>query len=359
MKFTTTAGSLAEALAATAKVTPKNPTMAVFAGVRIAATPASVSITGADDGADTTVTITLEATDVTAGHVVLPPKPISAYLATLRAATLVTVWAEKSTEVRVEAAGSSPYTFRAMDATFPSAGTLADDPRPVDLAGLNTAVAAVKDIAKKTAVVQLVSDAGGARLYATDGVRLVRARLPGAGFGDFSGLLSYQVCEQLCDFAVDSVQVDKSGRLFAASGPRASVVTRLIDSQFPAVDSVLDVFPTSTVAVPAAALKAALHRLSAVTESTRPVVVTIHGDQLVLQVDSANIGSGAERIELEVPSAVEVAFGVNLDFFAAATGSVPGPYVVLGWSSPVQPIFVRSQDGPGLAVTHVIMPVRL
>ena len=80
---------------------------------------------------------------------------------------------------------------------------------------------------------------------------------------------------------------------------------------------------------------------------------------MVLQVDSANIGSGAERIELEVPAAVEVSFGVNLDFFAAAAASVPGSNVVLGWSSPAQPIFVSSQDGPGLAVTHVIMPVRL
>ena len=183
------------------------------------------------------------------------------------------------------------------------------------------------------------------------------AHLPEAGFGPFSGLLPLTVLEQIAESPVTEVQVDRRGRVLTAAGERVGVVTRLVDEMFPSVDTVLASVPAHYVDVPTAALREALARLGSVAEEKRPLVVEIAGDEVVLRMDSVNLGSGVERIELATPAPAEVTFGVNMDFLVAAVATHAGPCVIVGWTAPEMPIFLKS-DAP-LAVTNVVMPVKL
>lgn len=356
MKFSARAGDLTDALSTVVPVIPKAPSLSVFSGVKLAVRAGQLTVTGSSEG-ETTVTVTVPVTDAAAGAVVLLPGPIAAYLGTLPARSDVTVSAGDPTKVEVVAGGGNPYTFRAMDATFPVSAASSADTTAADLSRLHGAVAAVKDCAKANKVVQLISDDTGIRLHATDGVRLARAHLPEAGFGPFSGLLPLDVTERLANTAVTSMGVDRRGRVLTAASDTTTIVTRLLDEAFPTVDTVLAAVPPYTVDVDTAALRAALARLRSVAETKRPVVVCVAGDELTLQVDSINIGSGAERIELETPAAAEVRFGVNLDYLASAAASHSSTTVTLGWSGPSAAVFLTSTEP--LAVTNVVMPVRL
>lgn len=356
MKFTTHAGDLADALSLAGRVIPRTPSLSVFSGVHLVVKGDQLAVTGSDEG-ETTVTVTLEVTDAQAGTAVLHPKPLGSFLQTISAKTVVTVSSDDQTKVTVHAAGGNPYTFRAMDQTFPATATGKPEKRLVDLAQLSAAVAAVRDCARKSKVVQLVSDETGLRLHATDGLRLARAHLSAAGFGPFSGLVPLGVLEQIAESPITEMQIHPRGRILGAAGDRVSIVARLIDEMFPAVDTVLSSTPAHHVTVPTAALKGALARLSSVAEEKQAVTVSVSGDEVVLSMESVNVGSGVERIELDVPSDVEVTFGVNMDFLAAAVATHTGGSVVLGWTAPVQPIFLTSTSPIG--VTSVIMPVKL
>jgi DNA polymerase-3 subunit beta len=356
VKFIVRAGELAEALALAGRVIPKTPSLAVYAGVRLTVKAGSLAVAGSAEG-DTTVTVTVPVADSADGDAVLLPKPITTFLSTLRASTEVTVTGGDAPQIIVAAAGGSPYTFRVLEATFPAAPTSKHDVRSADFTLLSAAVAAVKDCAKKNKIVQLVSEETGLRLHATDGIRLTRALLPAAGFGPFSGLLPLAVVEQIADADITEVAVDRRGRMFTATRPKVSIVTRLVEEMFPIVDSVLAATPEFFTDVPLQQLRDALARLASVAEDKRPLIVALAGDELILSMSSVNLGAGAERIELSGPVTGEVTFGVNLEFLVAAAAAHSGAAVTLGWTHATQPLFMRSAEP--LEITNVVMPVKL
>lgn len=356
MKFTTRAGDLHAALTLANRVIPKAPSLSVFSGVLLQVKGGRLEVTGSAEQ-ETTVTVTVAATGTSSGSVVLLPKPLVVYLHTLPAGTAVTVSAEADTKVTVTAEGANPYSFRALDATFPVAPAGRSDQREANLARLSAAVAVVKPISKDTGLVQLVSDEHGLRLHATDGLRLARAHLPEGGFGPFSGLLRLPVLEQVAEANPTQLRVDRAGRVLTASSASVSIVTRLVEDMFPAVDTILDHEPPQQVSLDSRSLVGALSRLAAVRDDREPLVVTISGDELELRMDSVNVGSGVETIELEQPASSEITFGVNMDYLTASVAAHAGGPLRLAWSSPTQPVFITSTEP--FPVTTVVMPVRI
>lgn len=356
MKFSTRAGDLDEALTLAGKVIPKSPSLAVYSGVKLAIAGNKLSVSGSDEG-NTTVTVNVPVTDAAAGNVVLLPKPLGSYLHTLAAGTQVTVTSDDKTKVTVAIEGGTPYTFRTMDATFPTTASAGSDAAAVDLHRFNAAVASVKHCARKNKIVQLVSDDRGLRLHATDNTRLTRAYLPEASFGAFSGLLPLPVLEQIADSNITHMTVDRRGRVLTATGERISIVTRLVDEMFPTVDSILDNVPTYRVQVKVAALRSALNRLMSVAEGSRPLLVRIAGDEIKLHMDSVNLGSGVESISLDEQASGDVDFGINMEFLSECVSAHTGGEVTVGWTAAELPIFLSSAEP--FAVTNVIMPIKL
>lgn len=355
MKLTTNAGALAEALTLASKVIVKAPSLAVYSGAHLAVTAKGLQVTGSDE-AGTSITITVEVTDAEPGSAILLPKPLSAYLATLPPTTRITLRADDATKVSIDAGGATPYTFRAMDATFPAPTAVKADSAPADLARLGDAVDAVRECAGTTKVVQLVSDDTGLRLHATDGQRLASAHLPEAGFGPFTGVLPLRNLEKVADAGITRVDVDRRGRVLTATGPTVSIVSRLLEQMFPSVDAILEARPPHTAVIPTAALRAALNRLASVADN-RPLNVALNGDQMQLSVASANVGSGGETIQLEQPCTAEVSFGINMDYLAQAVAAHRCAEVTLAWSGPHAAVYLLTTEP--FPVTTIVMPVRI
>lgn len=355
MKFSTRAGSLADALSVARQALGKTTTLVAYTGVHLVVKAGELTVTGSDG--ETTVTAAVPVTKATAGQVLIPPKPIATYLATFDPATELTVDTDGAYEVVVTTPGGSPYRFRSLAESFPTPAPLKAEKVPVDFRRLPSALAAVNASSGKERLVQLVSGDAGLQVHTTDGYRLTRAALPEAGFGPFSGLLRLGVLEQIARAHVTAVQVDPRGRVFAAFGTDATLVTRLVDERFPAVGTVLDGLPPYSITLPSADLRMALSRLAAVTETTRPLHVKVDGTAMLLDMDSVNIGSGDEQVTLSTPAPTPLTFGVNLDFLAEAVGSHPAAELTLSWSEATQPIFLSSADP--LPITGVVMPVRL
>lgn len=355
MKFTTHAGDLHAALTLANRVIPKSPSLSVFSGVLLQVKGGRLEVTGSAEG-ETTVTVTVTVTGAEPGSAVLLPKPLVVYLHTLPATATVTVRAEADTKVTVTADGGNPYTFRSMDATFPVAASGKSDRRTADLSRLSAAVPVIRSSSKDTGIVQLVSDDEGLRLHATDGLRLSRAHLPEGGFGPFSGLLRLPVLEQIAEANPTELRIDRAGRVMTASSESVTIVTRLVESMFPPVDTILDHEPPQHATVIGADLTGALARLASVRDDKHPLIVTVGGDELELRMNSVNVGSGIETIALEQPASAEFTCGLNMDYLAAAVASHPAGPLRLSWSSPTQPIFLVSADP--FPVTTVVMPVK-
>lgn len=354
MKFTARAADLREAIERATKVVPKNPSQAVYAGVRLRVRGGDLTVTGSDEG-ETTVIVTVPVTDAAPGDKVLLPKPLEMFLATLAPSTSVTVTAGAGPELCVHPAGASPYTFPGMEVTFPNTAAPAAQLFDADLSLLALAVKAVKDSAAVNKIVQVTACAEGLRLHATDGRMLARATLPGVDLGSFTGLLPFAVLERIGEVSATTVALDKRGRVFTASNDTVTIIARQVESPFPNVNSILDDPPPFTAHIPVRRVLQALTRLSAVS-GERPVVISIAGDQLTLTTKSESVGAGREQVDLDMPSPSEITFGANVKFFRSALAAHPAGDVTLGWSSPERQFFLTSAGD--VPITTVVMPVK-
>lgn len=355
MKFTTSAAALRSALEAATKVVPRSPSQIVYSGVRLRVHDGVLTVTGSDEG-QTTVTTTLEPGEATDGDKVMQPKPLLAYLATVRPTASVSVHTANGPELTVQVEGARPYTFRLMEATFPNTNVPTDQVHNLDWSDLAAAVKAVKACGAQSGLVQVVSDTHGVALNSTDGLRVTRAHLPQVTFGQFAGLLPISVLEQLGDLNPTRVALDRRGRVFTAGNATVLVVTRLAEDVFPDVRPIVEDTPPHQTRVPKKEFLAALARLATVCDHT-PVQVVLAGDQMVLSATSVAVGSGAEPVELDEPVTNEVTFWMNLEFLRDAVQAAGLTHVYLRWGHPERPVFITADDP--LHVTTVVMPVRI
>lgn len=353
MKFTARAADLRDAIDHVIRVVPKNPSKAVYAGVRLRVRDGSLTVTGSAEG-EHTITVDVPVQDAAPGDKVLLPKPLAAYLSTIAASAQVHVAASAGPEMSVGVDGSSPYTFRLMESTYPNTAAPTASTFDADLRELAQAVKAVRAVAADSKLVQLVSTPHATMLQVTDGKRIARATLGGVHLGTFTGLLPLNVLEQMGENPATRVALDKRGRVFSAANDTTTITARVIEDMYPPVESFLDATPPYGVAVPARAVLKALTRLSSVAAG-RHVVVSIVGDQMTLSTDSSSTGSGLELVELPTPSASEFTFGVQLEYLREAVAAHPAAEVRLGWTAPDKAVFVTSDET--LPITVLFMPI--
>lgn len=356
MKFTVEAGTFREALAQARHATPANPSIVAYGGVLVAAdtTSGRVRVTGSDG--ELTITSGFDATNITSGQVLLPPKPIASYLAALDASATVAVSLGMDGDVLVSA-GSSPYRFRPLTSTFPAVSPVAGQPRKVNLSRLGAALAAVRHAtSKEVAGVQLVSNDSGLVLNATDNYRVARAELPEAGFGDFVGLVPIGVLERVARLNAEAVSVDKQARTIVFHAPSAVVSSRLMSTAFPAVDTVLANVPPGSVKADVGLTLAALRRLSAVAEDS-PVRIVLAGPRMELAVTNADLGAGVETVALHSDAAGETVLHAKLAYIVDALSACDASEAEIAFAGPTTPVFVTSTGS--VRTVQVVAPVRV
>jgi DNA polymerase III subunit beta len=353
MKITAPANVLRDTLAAPRSVCSPNTHQLAHTGVLLVAGDGRLRITGTDG--DVVVVSSAMVEIESPGEALVPPRPLSALLDGLGTSPVSLEVSDANLVVR--ARGAAPYRLRLIASTFPPPLRAGTEMVRAELSGLERAVAAVRAAAGPSpSGVQLLSDAQGLRLAATDGYRLHTATLDGGGFGEFSGIVSAQVLEQVARAKGTKVAVE--GNIISFEGERVEVSARLLATPFPEITPVLAaVADEIRVTVPAGAVRTALTRLGALG-SAAPVQVSIDGTSMMLSAVDVEVGDGSEEIELPNGVADTVSFAADRGFFADAVGSHGDGDVELAWRAALAPVRLSSSHTWG-RVVNVVMPVKI
>jgi DNA polymerase III sliding clamp (beta) subunit (PCNA family) len=160
--------------------------------------------------------------------------------------------------------------------------------------------------------------------------------LPGAGFGDFTGVVPLSMLEQLGSDTT-SVVVDAGGRAIEFRSDRVIYTARLAVGSFPAVESIINSRPERMVTLPVASMRKAVERLSSVSPNA-PVWCTLDQRKLVLKVEEREVGSGEEALDIKGNVSPEMTFGLNLSYLGDALVG-QGDEVDLYYSDPHSPFY--------------------
>lgn len=353
LAFTSTVGPLRDALTRASHVTPATPSIAAYGGVYLEVDDHRCRITGADG--ETSVAAEFDVEMNAPGKVLLPPKPFATLLSKLPANAHVTIALIDSGELLVTSGSGSPYRLRPLVATFPTPAKPTSEPVAVDFATLNDALGIVRTaVTREQPGVQLVSSGKRLVLNATDTYCLARAELASGGFGEFTGLVPLGVLDKVSRFGVNAVAFDARSRLIAFHTAGAVVTTRLLATPFPAVETVLDSAPRTTVKLDTKPAVDALGRLAAVAQEA-PVRVRLTGSTIEFAVSNADLGSGLETCELTEAASLDAEFHVRLPYLLNAFSI--SSKITIAYSGPLSPIFVSAIEP--VTSTLVVMPVRV
>lgn len=356
MRFSSTASAVRDAFAQVRPYAPSSQALSAYSGVllRTDATGSSFSLTGSDG--DSTLTVTVPADSVEVGQALLAARPLSAYLGTLDDSTVVEFTLADGGDLSVKPEGLPGYTFRPVSTTYPAPPAPTGSSTPVDISSLAAAISAIRPaVNRDTGAVRVTSSAQTLTLHSTDGYRLARVVVPGAGFGAFSGVLSLQTLERAARVGASAVLYDSRARLLSFRTDAAVMTARPLATPFPAVETVIDAAPPAVTGLDPRSLSRALSRLSAVADQS-PVRIQLDGSTMTLSASTAEIGAGSETVELAEPVPAPFEVLVRSVYLQEAIGAFDCQLVTLSYSGSVQPLFITSAGR--MEVLQVVMPVR-
>ena len=146
-----------------------------------------------------------------------------------------------------------------------------------------------------------------------------------------------------------------------ASGSKTTLISRLIDGQFPNYERVIPAQATKTLTVERAPLAAAVKRASIVARDSASRVVlrtTEDGDKLTITAESGSVGNAYEEVEVartgdDTP--VEIAF--NAKYLADALNVLDTEGLHIELTEPLRPGVIRPTDTADYLC--VLMPMQV
>lgn len=341
--------TLADALGEAQRAVPSNPSLRTYSAVHLAAKTGRFSVTGSDG--ELTIRASGDCIADEPGECLFHPRPVVAWLQTVGN---VEIEVEESGDgdMVLSAAGLAAYRFHTVSASFPRSPQIPGTPLRINLTGLKSALASLRTaVDRDSRIVQLVSSDTELRINATDTYRLCQVVIGGAGFGEFSGLISLSALENLSG-EVDRVSVDVSGRVVAFASDDVNYTCRLAVVAFPAVDSILSNLPASRVQLPVGDVRRAIERLNTIVgESSLHCVM--ERDTLTLSVGDSSIGTGREVVAISNGPQAAFEFHVRPSYLSDALKERGSAEVTLAYSDALSPLFFVSSGN-----TYAVMPVR-
>ena len=335
MKLRVATSELLEALSVCSKVVAgSRPSTLVYSSISLSAKGDEIVLMGSDG--ELTVRVTIGAAVEVEGTCLVVPRPVLRYLGGFSETECV-LEDTGSGDLAISGASSSGYKFRTVLGSFPQPPKITGAAKEVDMSELGAGLALVRPaVDKAKRLVQLVSTDRDLFLTTTDTYRLAQATLPGAGFGEFTGVVPMAMLEQLGSDTT-SVVLDPAGRAIEFRSENVIYTARLAVGSFPAVESIIKARPERMVSIPAAAMRKAIERLSSVASSA-PVWCTLGQRKLTLRVEEREVGSGEETLEIKGNVDPEMTFGLNLSYLGDALVG-KGAEVDLYYNDPRSPFY--------------------
>jgi len=349
LSFDTTVNELLDMVTKVSSLVPSNPSLSAHAGIHFVVENDILKLTSSDGEA--ALVLTRKVSSPTEGSFLVLPRPVRTFLQRLDRKLKLHVEVNTDNDLLLTPEGFNTYSFRPLASTFPPLVSLDSEPVSTDFSSLPDALALCRSTGGSS--VQLVSKGSSLVMNATDSFRLVSVEVPKAGFGDFTGVLSTEMLEEVLKIEPSSVVVDSSGRLLQFKSVQAELTARLLAVPFPPFETVTAARPEPITELDASLLSTALNRISAVAENA-PVSVSFSESTMTVNVSSAEVGTGSEQVELSKSVPVEFTVRLRANFLHDAARALSPSRIQVAYSSPTSPVFFTSSDP--LKAVYAVMP---
>ena len=209
--------------------------------------------------------------------------------------------------------------------------------------------------------VLMTCESGSVTMVATDGHRLAHVKQPIALDQSLQVIIPRKALEEVSRFSTDgeSASIDMAvlSNHVVFRKERATLVTRLIEGQFPDYQGVIPKEYKAVATVGHEGLLRALRRVSLLSnEKTRPVRIEFDSQHITLCSNTPELGEATDRIPTEYKGD-ELTIGFNARYLMDALAVTSESEVCLEVTDAVNPVILRPSGSDSFFC--VIMPMRV
>ena len=209
--------------------------------------------------------------------------------------------------------------------------------------------------------VLMTSEGGNMTMVATDGHRLAHVKQPMALDKALQVIVPRKALEEVSRFATDgeseTIELAVLPNHLIFRKDRATLVTRLIEGQFPDYQGVIPKEHKVTATVAHEGLLRALRRVSLLSnEKTRPVRIDFDTQQLTLCSNTPELGEATDQIPTDYQGD-NLTIGFNARYLMEALAVTTENDVCLELTDAVNPVILRPSGSE--TFFYVIMPMRV
>lgn len=373
MKFRVERNDLTEAVAWTARSLPNKPTVPVLAGLLLAASGSTLTLSGFDFEVAGRAEIEAEVSE--GGRVLIPGRLLSEITRSLPAAPVEL--AQDDNRV-VLTCGSARFTLPTLPVedypTLPDlppiAGTIASATFASAVAQVALAAGRDDTLPVLTAI-RVEIDGNRLTLAATDRYRLAVRELSWRPTSNDEHTPALVPARTLAEAAKALAAAGAEVTVALGSGTQGEglagfecgtrrTTTRLLDGEFPRYRSLIPDSTEAQAEVDTAALVEAVKRVSLVMLTrSQPVRLGFSADGLTLDAGSGEGAQASERIDATYEGEpLDIAF--NPQFLLDGLGAIDSDTARLSFTTPSKPAVITGKSGAdGDDYRYLLMPVRL
>jgi DNA polymerase-3 subunit beta len=364
VKFRCERDTLAEAIGTAQRAAAvRSGALPVLSGVQVTATDDTVELVGSD--LDLTIRVRVPAQVETNGQAVVPAKLFDGLTGRLKAGMVTFEVVGDDAHI---SGGSAKADVRLLPTdefpriSEPEGASVTVDGGPFAEALRQVIPAASRDDARPILTgVLLSATASGMRLVATDSYRLAVRDLAGTSIlneGQHVLVGAKGLAEVAKVFPDGEVEVTLGDRDVKFSSPTRTVVTRLIEGDFPNYEQLIPSGYPNKLTVARSALDEAVRLMQIVGEGrdTTPVRLAMSSDGLELSASAQERADARESIEAKYEG-TDITVAFNPQFLLDGLSAIGGEEAVLETVDPLKPATLRASDETEFL--YLLMPVRI
>lgn len=365
MKLVTTKQALVECLGIVNKAVSSRSSIQVLSGVLIDARDGSTVMSATD--MEISIRAPLSAQVEQAGSLVVPARIATDIARSLPAGPVTIEQRAGETQVQIQA-GESLFDLHSLPAVdFPQLPVLSGDRFTVSRAAFIETVDRVAPSASRDetrpvltgVLVQFAKDL--VRMVATDSYRLSVKETPldSSVPGSLQAIAPARTLTELSRIAAgvddETIAILPTENQMSFEVGGITLISRLIDGQFPNYKQVIPETFDYEVAVDRDELLEAVRRVGLLAQKNAPLRLHFAANTLTISAESQDVGRAHEAVPVKY-SGEELTIGFNPEFLEAGLASVKESPVYLRFISPLRPGLIK---GEGEDFLYLVMPIRL
>jgi DNA polymerase-3 subunit beta len=365
MRLITTKQALVDCLGIVSKAVSSRTSIQVLSGVLLEASEDGIVLSATD--MEISIRSPLAGRVERPGSLVVPARIVSEIARSLPVGDVILEQSPGETQVEIRAAGSVFDLHSLPAADFPQLPVCVGNRFAVGKVAFSETVDRVAPSASKDETRPVLTGVliqftkTSVRMVATDSYRLsvketpLQSSVPAAVEVIIPARTLLELSRIAAGAPDDTISIlpTENQILFEVGG--ISLVSRLIDGQFPNYRQLIPETFDHEVAVDHDELLEAVRRVGLMAQKNTPIRLRFADNSLSVSAESQDVGKAKETIPIQY-TGEDLEIGFNPEFLEAGVASIKEPLVYLRFISPLRPGLVK---GKGDDFLYLVMPIRL